>query len=344
MPRWIGIDIGGANLKGACGGEWLARIAFPLWKNPTKLPAAIAELILHAPPMDAVAVTMTGEMVDCFVTREDGVCRILDSLTTVLPSKVMRVYATDGSWLSVPNAARNPWLVAGSNWRALAEYALRWTDQEPTLLVDIGSTTCDILALDGNSQKILGVSNTDRDRLIAGELVYTGAERSNVAGLTQLVTLHNELIPVINELFATSADVHLVLGHVEEDLDNIDTADGRPRTRANAAYRLARIIGEDGTTLAREEIVAIAETIYQAQVELVAKAMLRVASQFGNKPCRHVLFSGHADYLIEDAINFLGWKVKQSKLSEKLGKSPSACGPAFALAVLANEKFPNVTE
>ena len=340
MLRWIGIDIGGANLKVASTREWTSRISFPLWKMPHKLPAAIADLISSAPEFDAVAVTMTGEMVDCFSTREEGVCNILDALTTVMPSALMRVYSVDGSWLSVPTAARNPWHVASSNWRGLAEYSLRWTDQEPTLLVDIGSTTCDILALDGKSQKILSKSKTDRDRLMSGELVYTGAERSNVAGLVDHVELHKEPIPVINELFATTADVHLLLGHIEEQVDNLDSADGRPRTRPHAAYRLARIIGEDGSTLAREEIVLIAEAIYQKQIEIVSKAMIRVAMKFGKKECCHVLFSGHADYLIDDAIDHLGWNVKRSKLSLRLGRSPSACGPAFALAVLADEKFP----
>jgi (4-(4-[2-(gamma-L-glutamylamino)ethyl]phenoxymethyl)furan-2-yl)methanamine synthase len=344
MLRWIGIDIGGANLKAASTREWTSRLAFPLWRMPHKLPAAIADLIHNAPVFDAVAVTMTGEMVDCFSTREEGVCIILDALTTVMPSALTRVYSTDGSWLSVPNAARNPWQVAASNWRALAEYSLRWTDQEPTILVDIGSTTCDILALDGKLQKILSKSKTDRDRLMSGELVYTGAERSNVAGLIDVIELHQEPIPVINELFATTADVHLLLGHIEEEIENLDTADGRPRTRSHAAYRLARIIGEDGSTLAREEIILIAEAIYQKQVEIVSKAMLRVAMKFGKKDCSHVLFSGHADYLIDDAIDHLGWDVKRSKLSLRLGRAPSACGPAYALAVLADEKFPQELE
>jgi len=344
MLRWIGIDIGGANLKAANASEWTHRMPFPIWRSPQKLPAALAELIETSPTFDAVAVTMTGEMVDCFATREEGVCRILEALATVLPSTLLRVYATDGNWLSVPAAARNPWLVAASNWRGLAEYSIRWTDQQSTLLVDVGSTTADILAIDGKSGKIVSSSKTDRDRLISGELVYTGAERSNVAGLIQQVELHNDTIPFINELFATTADVHLLLGHTEEEPENKDSADGRPRTRSSAAYRLARTIGEDGTTLAMEEIVLIAEAIYHAQVELIAKAMLRVSLKFGKKFCQHVLFSGHADYLIEDAIEHLGWKVNQSKLSQRIGRTSSACGPAFALAVLASERFPNDVE
>ncbi len=61
------------------------------------------------------------------------------------------------------------------------------------------------------------------------------------------------------------SDVNLILGFADEDVNDVDTADGRAKTRANAAFRLARIVGEDGNTLSSEDIESMAEAIYESQ-------------------------------------------------------------------------------
>jgi len=339
MTKWIGIDVGGANLKLADSHQFAKQARFAMWKHPDRLACELARLLEESVDFQTVALTMTGEMADCFATREEGVCRILEQVTRIIPSSCIRVYSIDGQWKSVPQAAREPWQVAASNWKALASYAKRWTEDDPTLLVDVGSTTTDIIAIE--KKVVLSKSKSDRDRLVSGELVYTGVERSSVVGLVQELVVHGQTCPVINESFATSGDVNLVLGNIDEDLADCDTSDGQAKTRTHAAYRLARTVGEDGNTLGQQDVECIAECIYDAQAKKIAKAMLNVATQFKRGSCERILFSGHGDFLIDDAIEYLGWDIKRTRLSERLGPSLSRCGPAHAVAVLATEQFPD---
>jgi probable H4MPT-linked C1 transfer pathway protein len=337
MMRWLGLDIGGANLKAADQGDSAKHLPFPLWRNPDRLHEELHRLIIDMPPFDAVALTMTGEMADCFETREEGVCRILEQVTRVIPAGSVKVYGVDGQWRSVSQAARSAWQVAASNWKALAEYAVRWTKNEPTLLIDIGSTTTDILAIENNH--VRGDSRTDHDRLLSGELVYTGTERSSVVGLLQQVIVHDRPCPIINEQFATTGDVNLILGLADEFPEDRDTTDGRPKTRAAAAFRLARIVGEDGTTLGSTDIESIAEEIYEAQVGKIGSAVQKVIGLLAGGRCSTVLSSGHGEHLVDNLVDRLGWNVKRIKLSQQLGPSLSRCAPAHAVAVLASEAF-----
>ncbi len=335
--RWLGLDIGGANLKAADNESFAKQVRFPMWRTPDRLHDELARLIADAPAFDAVALTMTGEMADCFETREEGVCRILEQVTRIIPAGSIKVYAVDGRWLSVSQAARSAWQVAASNWKALANYAARWTEGEPTILIDVGSTTTDILAIDKN--KVLSESLTDHDRLVSGELVYTGIERSSVVGLVQHLPVHGRLCPIVNENFATIGDVHLILGFSDEAPDDNETPDSRPKTRSCAAHRLARTVGEDGATLGSSDIELIAEAVYQAQVEKIAHALLQVALRLPEANCSSLIFSGHGDYLIDDVLEKLNWAKKRVKLSEKLGAAMSRCTPAHAVAVLAAEEL-----
>lgn len=340
MTKWIGIDVGGANLKLADAHQFAKQTRFAMWKHPDRLACELSRLLEGSVDFDAVALTMTGEMADCFATREEGVCRILEQVTRIIPSPCIRVYSVDGDWKSVPQAARDPWQVAASNWKALATYATRWTEDVPTLLVDVGSTTTDIIAI--QKQIVLSKSRSDRDRLVSGELVYTGVERSSVVGLVQELIVHGELCPIVNESFATTSDVNLVLGNVDEDLTDRDTSDGKEKTRTHAAFRLARTVGEDGSTLGQQDIESIAESIYDAQAKKISTAMLSVATQFKRRNCERILYSGHGDFLIDDAIAYLGWDIQRTRLSEKLGPNVSRCAPAHAVAVLANEQISDV--
>lgn len=337
MKKWIGIDIGGANLKLADTHQIAKQSRFPMWKHPDRLANELSQLLNDLSDFDAVALTMTGEMADCFATREEGVCRILEQVTRIVPSTCVRVYTVDGTWASVPQAAREPWLVSSSNWKALANYAARWTDGEPTLLVDVGSTTTDILAI--HQKQVISTSKSDRDRLVAGELVYTGIERSSIVGLVQEVIVHGRACPVMNESFATTSDVNLLLGYSDEDCEDCDTSDGQPKTRWHAAHRIARIVGEDGSTLGQQDVEQMAESIYASQVAKIAKAMQDVATQFKRKTCERILFSGHGDFLIEDVIESLDWDVERTRLSERIGPIMSRCAPAHAVAVLATEQL-----
>ena len=362
---WIGLDIGGANLKAAHSHGWSKSLPFPMWKQPQTLAAGIAQLLEEAPPFVGVGVTMTGELADCFATRSEGVLRILEQTTLLLPASMVRIYGVDGQWRTPSAAARVPWTVAASNWHALAQVVARTYTDGISLVVDIGSTTTDIIPIvDG---KIAIEASTDSQRMQCGALVYTGIERSNVAGIVQRVPLYGSLCPVMNESFATARDIHVWLGDMPESNTDCDTPDGRPANRLGARHRIARVVGEDGSTLADEDIDAIAVCIRKEQASLIARAMQQVihfANAEKRKPNKAITVSkqkasdlsssvsspdriivcGHGGFLLEDALQLASWEIPKIAWAEMLGEGLSRCAPAYAIAVLAQEQLKHLTE
>ena len=71
--KWLAVDIGGANVKLADGNGYAESIAFPMWKQSEQLGDILKQLLSAAPSHDALAVTMTAELADCFATKSDGV-------------------------------------------------------------------------------------------------------------------------------------------------------------------------------------------------------------------------------------------------------------------------------
>src|SRR5438874_10770407 len=120
MSAVLGLDIGGANLKAAHTGGTARSRPFALWKEPAALAERLRTLCSVLPTFDRIAVTMTGELCDCFASRREGVRHILDAVAAVvLPDKVS-VYRTDGLFADWDEAAAEPLSVAAANWRALA--------------------------------------------------------------------------------------------------------------------------------------------------------------------------------------------------------------------------------
>src|SRR3954454_24797045 len=119
MPSILGLDIGGANLKAALApsGEAISR-PFALWKHPPGLAAALADLVAALPPFDAVAVTMTGELCDCWPDKRTGVHAILDAVVAVVGDRTLRVGTTRGDFVDIDEAKQEPLAVASANWLA----------------------------------------------------------------------------------------------------------------------------------------------------------------------------------------------------------------------------------
>src|SRR5438094_2423878 len=101
-PTILGLDVGGANLKAATADRRAVSVPFALWKQPDKLPAALAELVAQFPEAEELAVTMTGELCDCFETKRQGVDAILRAVSNASRSRPMHVWSTDGAFVTVP--------------------------------------------------------------------------------------------------------------------------------------------------------------------------------------------------------------------------------------------------
>lgn len=331
---WLGVDIGGANLKLADGNGFAQCAAFPLWKQSRQLAQELRTRIAAAPACDHLAITMTGELADCFDSKAAGVDFILRQVVAASDGRHTRVYLSDGTFVAPRIAATMPLLAASSNWHALARFAGRWVDRGPALLVDVGSTTCDVIPLlDGQP---CGTSFSDTDRLLSGELVYTGVQRSPICAIVDSLPYRDRLCPVAQEWFATASDAYLTLGDIEEDASCTNTADGRPSTKRAARSRLARMVCADDDAFDARDAEAAARAIAAAQTAILDRAIQQVVNDLPGPP-QGAVISGQGEFLARRAMQSMRLDTQMNLLSRKLGSTASQCAPAHALAVLARE-------
>ena len=333
---YLGLDIGGANLKAADGRGFAALRYFPLWRDRDGLTAELERLLAAAPPAKTIVATMTGELADCFATKAEGVRTIVHAMVDAAGGRRTLIYLTSGAFVAPEQAVAQPLLSAAANWHALARFAGRYAAEGTGMLVDIGSTTSDLIPLDAGRPAAAG--RTDPERLVAGELVYTGVERSPVCAQVRSLPWRGQDCPVAQELFATSLDFYLLLGELPENELSLQTADGRPATRTCAQDRLARMICADKEQFDSADALAAARRIALAQLELLAGAARQVATRIGGPP-RTIVTAGHGEFLAMRLIDRLGWPARVVSLSVELTPPISRCATAHALAVIARESL-----
>lgn len=267
----IGLDIGGAFIKYALipakGKPSRGIVPFELWKQPEKLAAVLKPLKPKKP--FAAAITMTGELCDCFKNRREGVRHIVDAAQQAFGP--VAVYGVKGNLLSPEQAVRRHKEVASANWslvpRRLSLLAKNF------LLADIGSTTADLTPVrDG---RIANRGFTDHARMRHGELLYTGALRTPLPAVTGTLTIGGKKIPLAAETFCIMADVHLLLKNIGPRNYVCPTPDGGPKTARAAARRLSRaFLADDGEVTKPELLAAAREAAEIQRAEVVAAARL----------------------------------------------------------------------
>ena len=325
------MDIGGANTKAARLDGASLRTAsrpFEVWRDRTALSAVLRAVAAEVGPgpAHAAAITMTAELSDAFRTKREGVACVLDAAQDALGAVPLRVLTTAGELVPVQEARARPWDVAAANWVATA-IAVAAVHPD-ALLIDVGSTTADIVPIAAG--RVAASGRNDLERLLAGELVYTGALRTNLAAIAPRVPVRGGWCPVASEDFAISADVHLVLGHLPAEAYDCPTPDGRPATLAFARERIARLVCADVEQLGAGEIDAIAAFLAGEQLRGLEAAARRVEQ--GLPPAAPVVAVGSGA--------FLGRAVA-ARLERTVAEPPGPWGaaggevaPAAALAAL----------
>lgn len=340
----IGWDVGGAHLKAAVLRSDAAIVKVlqhpcPLWKGLDVLHEAFAELSKQLPAAPRLhALTMTGELVDLFPGREHGVKAIVATASQVLGESRLRIFAANRGFIK-PTEVESGDIdaIASANWYASAAFVARKIPAG--LFIDIGSTTADILLLENFAVQTAGT--TDFERLASEELVYTGIVRTPVMAVAQNAVFDGRRIGLTAEYFATMADVYRLTGELDEAHDQTPTADGAPKTVADSARRLARMIGRDFYEHELPQWTGFARNLRARQLQIIQSACER---QLSRSRAASITFigAGVGRFLAERLARQLDYPYRDfgAFFSAPLQDSPMSCAdcaPAVAVAALAGD-------
>ncbi|MEM4733749.1 MAG: hydantoinase/oxoprolinase family protein [Candidatus Bathyarchaeia archaeon] len=348
MINALGLDIGGANTK-AC----LIRIKqskvkdiritseyFPVWKAPTKLLHLLSTLRKKATSevkLDCIGLTITAELSDAYQTKRDGVNHILTCVAEAFADARIFVLDVEASLKPIDFAKEEPLSVAAANWAATGWLVSQLI--KTCIIVDTGSTSTSIIPI-VNGQ-IAAAGKTDLEKLINGELVYTGSLRTNIAAIVNFIPLRGSKARVSSELFAQSGDVHLILGNITEKEYTTETADGRGKTRLEAMARLARVVCADIEMLTEQEIIQMARYIYSKQVEQIAEGLSEVYSRVKTLTTNEipVVVTGIGkEFLARAAAEKIG-AARIIDIGELLPPEVAVASPAVGVALMAASKL-----
>lgn len=340
----IGWDIGGAHLKAAqidLQGNVLQVTLqpCPLWLGLGQLTSAVQRVLaLFAHEQARHVITMTGELVDLFDNREEGVAQILTTMQRLLVSEPL-VFAGQQGFLPLTRVLPPDYsVIASANWLASALFVAQQLEQG--VFIDIGSTTTDILRF--RQQQVLAQGYTDYERLRSGELLYTGIIRTAVMAVAQQAEFNGQQQGLMAEYFATMADVYRLSGELPEQHDHTETADGGDKSVEASARRLSRMTGYDF----RSEDLALwqqfALELRQQQLQLIRQQLNRLLTPTGFSTSTYLVGAGIGRFLVRALAEQLGMRyVDFSALllgaSEAEISQGSDCAPAVAVAALSRE-------
>ncbi len=325
--QWLALDVGGANLKAAHSTGQALSVPFELWKNQQHLAAALHALASRFPRFDRLALTMTAELCDCFDTKSAGVHHVLDAASTLLEESKIAVWGVDAAFQSVAHTRTIPLRAAAANWLALATAVARDFPTESGLLIDVGSTTTDLVPFRQGRPAPRG--HSDLQRLQSQELVYLGVRRTPVCAVASTANLGGVPTNLAAELFGTLQDVFVILGELAPDESCRDTADGRPLSHPAARARLARMVCADREELDETQITDLARHVAaQAETRLISAA--------------RAVCPAPQDVVVSGSGSFLALRVARAlkpatitRLDDVWTPAASSAACAFALLSLA---------
>ncbi len=342
----MGWDVGGAHLKVAAldenGQLRIAQEPCPLWLGVAQLQSALTRLdrgMSRIPGCQHV-ITMTGELVDCFPSRQAGV----KTLTTLMQQHLTPdpVLFFDGSenFLDVTQALIHWERLASANWMATARWVNRFLPD--ALLVDIGSTTTDIITLRDGSIRTRGYS--DEERMRYDELLYTGVVRTPLMALTRRIPHAGEWMTVMAEHFATTADVYRLTGELTEAVDQSPAADGGEKTLTGSARRLARMLGAEMESFPLDYWQMNARFWRERQLERILAALERQLSRDGWPADAPLTGIGIGRFLVQDCASRLRRPYRDINdffppCVSTPAFSAADCAPAAALACLTSPRI-----
>jgi (4-(4-[2-(gamma-L-glutamylamino)ethyl]phenoxymethyl)furan-2-yl)methanamine synthase len=337
MSVVIGWDIGGVHLKAVRAEQGrivkAAQYASPLRSGTERLQEAFAQARKDMGRGDRNVITMTGELADIFSSRQDGVEQLSSLAEQELEN--VSIYAGPSGFVARAQSRRHCTEIASANWYASAAVVAK--RHRAALFIDVGSTTTDVVPV--AEGRVASRGYTDAQRLATGELVYTGLVRSFVMAIAARAPVNGLWTTLINENFATMADVHRILGTLPPGADLMATADGREKSVPASRARLARMLGSDAADADSKSWGLLANWFAEAQMRTITDAAMLVMSGCVASSTGPIVAAGTGVGLVAEVARRAGLSWQRfDALLEVVPEARDAvcqCAPAAALTALA---------
>jgi len=336
-----GWDIGGAHIKAARvrNGrlDAIVQRACAPHLGFSHLERAIQETLEEFGRADRHHISMTAELSDVFPNRATGVEIIASLMARLICVDDVLFYTSNSEFVSFLRVKQCASLIASANWRISADFVAQ--NVPSALFIDMGSTTTDLIPIRDN--EVVALGRDDASRLAHGELVYAGFSRGLPQAYVQSAPICGRWMPLVNEAFATMADVRRILYDLPEGDcrgDLAPSADGRPKTRAASCARLARLAGKDMADFSENDIQAFASYLARAQQRQIEEHIDLLMSRGVITPSTPIVGAGVGRSLIKK-LAYQQARTYQDfsnliTISEELQELSSDCAPATALALL----------
>ncbi len=342
MASSVGLDVGGAHLKIAVVSDGrvnrVDQFVCPLWQGLDKLHDALdlAKPVIDG--SDVIGITMTGELSDLFTDRATGVTTLVNTLTDKLGPNVLFWRGATG-FGSAETAKADPDNTGSTNFLASATFAAQQVSDG--ILIDFGSTTTDIIPFHNNVA--IPAGTTDAERLVSGELVYTGMTRTPVMAVTSVAPFQGRWQTLAREVLATMGDVRRILGELPKGLDLHQTADGRSQSVEDSVARFARMFGCDKQDGTRDDWRHAAAFVREAQVRSIQDDLMRIISGLELPLSAPIISAGIGSDTARVLAHRVGRPAKDfgtlAHADKKVLRSATRSAPAVAIAHLAAQNF-----
>jgi (4-(4-[2-(gamma-L-glutamylamino)ethyl]phenoxymethyl)furan-2-yl)methanamine synthase len=215
------------------------------------------------------------------------------------------------------------------------------------LLVDIGSTTTDIIPIiDG---RVVARGANDADRLMTGELVYQGVVRTPLCGVAHRIVFRGDATGVMNEWFATTADVYRLTGELCDGHDQHPSADNGLKTESASRARIARMIGRDAADASDADWRRFAFAWRHEQLRTLEANLARVSAQHEALASAPVVGAGCGRFLAAALARHEGRGyidfARLAGIDDDATRTEwvSTCAPSVAVALLASRALDSET-
>ena len=324
----IGWDIGGAHIKAAKidfkkKTSKTTQIYSPIWKNINYLKKTITLIKKKLGKTNYHAITMTAELSDIFPDRKNGVKYVVNLSSKILGEKNIFFYSKK-SFLKKKSAIKKHFELNSMNWHATASFISNFFPN--CILVDIGSTTTDVIPI--KNKEIISKGVSDYQRLKSNELVYLGVLRTPIQSVEKKKNL-------INENFANLSDVYRVLNKIPHAVDLLPTLDNKTKNKHDSARRIARIFGKDYKKKHFLKWKEIAYKIQKKHLKILKSAIkeIKIKKKLNAVP---IIGAGIGEFLVREASKQKEYHSFCSRINYIKKNKAINCESAISVALMLN--------